>query len=472
MAKQHRYVLVMMPLLIGCGFGSSDGRMQSSRAELDTTASTSSLALQKPEWDQTIAGFAGQLADQVARDDVGGIAVGVVVDGDLVWAQGFGWADRDDRVPMAASAVLRTGSISRSVTAMLLMRLVDRGVVGLDEPVERYLPEFASVSNQLPGDPEVTFRHLASHTAGLERNYREGLAGPIDQWQERVIQSLENIAFDSMPGTRYQDSPVGYGALGLALERAAGKPFVELVQTEVFDPLGMTGSSFVVESTDLESRLATGYPNRRNGTFEAETPARQHGGWGYTLPSGGMYSTVADLGRFLGAIAGVPSLRILSESSREEMISVQTPGGLNPPRGPSMPPDGPRLAIFLDGDGNRVVSPEVLDPPYGLGLAILVDGDGNRIVHNGGIIAGYTAYMAVDTETRVGVVMLRNYWRGTTNLRRGTQGLVSQLSALARERGSLVDSLLPILIWVAGALLVGALLNVLLGTPNAHTRRR
>ena len=116
---------------------------------------------------RAIADFADRLTAQVAEDDVGGIAAGIMVDGDLVWARGFGWSDRYDRVPMAPSAVSRTGSISKSVTAMLLMRLVDRGVVGLDEPVERYLPEFASVNQRRPGADAVTFRHLASHTAGL-----------------------------------------------------------------------------------------------------------------------------------------------------------------------------------------------------------------------------------------------------------------------------------------------------------------
>lgn len=362
-----------------------------------------SLAGQTPAWDPAIADFAETLAAQVAEDDIGGIAAGIVVDGDLVWARGFGWADRDGRVAMQPSAVSRTGSISKSVTALLLLRLVDRGVVGLDEPVERYLPAFASVRQARPGADAVTFRHLASHTAGLERepsNVREMVSGPIDVWEQRVVQSLANTAYDSVPGARYQYSNIGFGALGLALSRAAGRPFMELVQTEIFDPLGMTGSSFVVVGAGLESRLATGYANRRNGTVDAETPAREHDGRGYKVPNGGVYSTVADLGRLLGAVAGVPGLRILSESSRREMISVQTP--------------------------------EATDRGYGLGFSIRIDGDGHKMVSHGGSVAGYTAFMALDPGTRIGVVLLRNYQSGATNLGRAAQGLVAQLSALAR----------------------------------------
>ncbi len=365
--------------------------------------SSSSLAGQMPEWDRPVSDFAEQLRQQVGEDAVGGIAAGIMVDGDLVWAQGFGWSDREKRVPMTASAISRTGSISKSVTALLLMRLVDRGVVGLDEPVERYLPEFARVSQRRMDADPVTFRHLASHTAGLVRepsNVREMVTGPLDLWEERIIESLANTAYDSIPGARYQYSNIGFGILGLALSRAAGRPFIEMVQSEIFGPLGMTGSSFAVVGSDLEPRLATGYVNTSGGSVRGEQPAREHAGRGYKVPNGGVYSTVADLGRLLGAVAGVPGLRILSDESRLEMISVQTPEEAN--RG------------------------------YGLGFSVVVDADGDRVVSHGGSVAGYTAFMTVDPQTRIGVVLLRNYQSGATNLGRAAQGLLVELSALSR----------------------------------------
>ena len=76
-------------------------------------------AMQTPEWDEAIAAFADEIAAQVAADGIGGIAAGVVVEGDLVWARGFGWSERDGERPMAPGAVSRTGSISKSVTGML-----------------------------------------------------------------------------------------------------------------------------------------------------------------------------------------------------------------------------------------------------------------------------------------------------------------------------------------------------------------
>lgn len=356
-------------------------------------------AMQDAEWSRTIESFSEGLAEDVLLDEVGGIVAGVIVDGDPAWAGGFGWKEREESVPMAPSVVSRTGSISKSVTALVLMRLVDEGVVRLDDPVERYLPEFRAVRDRPSGSEAVTLRHLASHTAGLERepaNVEEMVRGPIDLWEERIVESLRNTAFDTLPGVRYQYSNIGFGALGLALSRAAGTPFMELVRREVFGPLGMVGSSFVVVGTELEERLATGYVNGRDGTLDDETPRREHEGRGYKVPNGGVYSTVSDLGRFLGAVAGVPGLRIISEGSRRKMVTVQTPE-----------------------DENR---------GYGLGLSIDASDPGFTVAGHGGSVAGYTAYMAVHLESGLGVVLLRNYQRGETNLSQSARSLLARLT--------------------------------------------
>ena len=360
------------------------------------------VSAQSPSRDEALTAFSRQLRVDVAADDVGGIVAGVMVDGDLVWAQAFGWADRDARTPMSTASISRTGSISKSVTAVLMMRLLDEGVIGLDEPVERYLPVFASVKDRRVDAQLVTFRHLASHTAGLirEPQWPDAVVGPIELWDKRIVESLPLTAYDTVPGARYQYSNIGFGTLGLALAKAAGRPFMEMVRTEVLEPLGMTGSEFVVAGAKLEARLAAGYVIGQDGSIDGGQPAREHAGRGYKVPNGGVYSTVADLGRFMGAMSGVPGLRILSEESRQEALSIQTPE--NPNRG------------------------------YGLGFSVQIDEQGRKIASHGGSVAGYTAHMAFDPEARIGVVLLRNYGRGSTNLGTVTQGLVAQLRSSIR----------------------------------------
>ena len=360
------------------------------------------VSAQSPSRDEALTAFSRQLRADVAADDVGGIVAGVMVDGDLVWAQAFGWADRDARTPMSTASISRTGSISKSVTAVLMMRLLDEGVIGLDEPVERYLPAFASVKDRRVDAQPVTFRHLASHTAGLirEPQWPDAVVGPIELWDKRIVESLPLTAYDTVPGARYQYSNIGFGTLGLALAKAAGRPFMEMVRTEVLEPLGMTGSEFVVAGAKLEARLAAGYVIGQDGSIDGGQPAREHAGRGYKVPNGGVYSTVADLGRFMGAMSGVPGLRILSEESRQEALSIQTPE--NPNRG------------------------------YGLGFSVQIDEQGRKIASHGGSVAGYTAHMAFDPKARIGVVLLRNYGRGSTNLGTAAQSLVAQLRSSIR----------------------------------------
>src|SRR5687767_3133267 len=127
---------------------------------------------QAPTRSAVIEGLQKQLEADVAADNVGSIAAAVVVGDSIVWSQGFGWADRDKRIPASASTLYRIGSISKTFTAVVLAQLVDRKVVTLDDPVERFLPEIRGLGNPRPGTKPITFRQLASHTAGIIREPR------------------------------------------------------------------------------------------------------------------------------------------------------------------------------------------------------------------------------------------------------------------------------------------------------------
>lgn len=350
-----------------------------------------------PGWAGALEAFGQRLAGDVARDDVGGIVAGVAVDGDLVWAGAFGWADRERRLPMETSSVSRTGSISKPITAFLLLRLVEQGRVALDEPVVRHLPELRGLD-----DPEghlegVTFRRLASHQAGLIREPRlpDAATGPIEGWEAQLLRSIPATGFAQPPGTGTLYSNIGYGILGLALSRAAGRPFIELVEEEIFRPLGMTGSTFIVDET-LAPRLAAGYLRRGDGTVDGSAPAREHRGRGYKVPNGGVYATVADLARFAAAASGTSGLDLLPEGLRRELLEVQPPS--DPDRG------------------------------YAVGFSVRVEADGQRIVSHGGSVAGYTAHMAFDPDAGISVILLRNYGNGATNLGAAAAGLLRELA--------------------------------------------
>lgn len=347
--------------------------------------------------DDPIARFRAELQADVEADGVGSIAAAVIVDTMLVWSGAFGWADRDQQVEADASTIYRIGSISKSVTAVALMHLVERGVVDLDDPVVKHLPVFEHLGGGVPEASTITLRQLASHTGGLirEPGLDNAAAGLIEGWEDKIIASIPTTTLRSTPGTEYSYSNIGYGILGLALARAADEPFMNLVDRVFFQPLGMTSSTFVIRPP-LDAHLSAGYENGRDGSIDAERPALEHAGRGYKVPNGGIYSTVGDLARFAALMTGALVAETLSETSRAEMLRRQTPG-----------------------EGTQ---------GYGLGFSLRTDDAGNRYAYHTGSVAGYTAVMLFDPERKIGVVLLRNYARGRTNLLQAARRLVRELA--------------------------------------------
>lgn len=337
-------------------------------------ASPPAALAQFTPFEAAVARFDAEVSAGVAEDAAGAVSVAVFSGDQVIWSKGWGWADIDRRRAATAETIGRTGSISKSFTAVLMMQLVERGLIELDEPVANHLPELEELAGRPEDAPPITFRMLASHTAGLEREPElEGAAsGSIYRWQEKILASIPTTRFESMPGTGYSYSNIGFGTLGLALERAAGVSFMELMETLVFGPLGMESSTFILDSPELYRRMSVGYSRSRDtGEVSAERATMEHFGRGYKVPNGGIYSTVGDLARFAAAIMGRGEVQILSEESRREMITPQAPA-----------------------EG------------YGLGFSI-DDEEGVTVVGHGGSVAGYNASLAFDPGSGLGVAMLR-----------------------------------------------------------------
>lgn len=352
-------------------------------------------------WNAAISRFEQRMEAQVAADDVGGVSAAVARGSDVVWARAFGWADRDRRIPAGVGSIYRVGSISKTVTAVVMMRAVERGYIDLDQPLSDIFPATARFPGAIGGAPAPTVRQFASHTSGLVRepDWDIAASGPIEIWQERIVESIPLSRFQNAPGAEYSYSNIGYGTLGLAVARAVGRPFMEFVEEDVFKPLGMTSSTFVI-GPELAPRLTVGYVNRGDGSPDPEQPAREHAGRGYKVPNGGVYSTVLDLARFMGALQGRASPAILSDESVAEM--------------------------------SRVHTPEDPDNGYGLGVMIRAADDGARLVGHSGSVAGYNAYMLFEPESGLGVVLLRNYNQGEASLGASGQELLVELLAAMR----------------------------------------
>lgn len=343
-----------------------------------------------------IAAFADRLAADVAADSVGSIAAAVVADGRVVWEAAFGVADADADRPATTRTIYRVGSISKTLTAMTLMRLVAARVIALDEPVSTWVPEVEGVAGRPAGVRPITFRDLASHTSGLEREPSSSLAarGRLQRWDRKVVASIPVTETRAAPGEAYLYSNIGYGILGLALERAAGAPFEDLVAEHVLAPLDMNSSFYSVPGRE-RGRLAAGYVNLDDGTVDPRVPRAEHRGRGYKVPNEGLYSTVGDLARLVLALVGDSAHALLDDDARAAMLRDQTPGA-----------------------GERA--------GYGIGLQLTRLG-GTLLAGHSGTVAGYTSYLVFDPDRDIGVVILRNYNVGATNLAAEGQRVVLDL---------------------------------------------
>ncbi len=336
-----------------------------------------------------ITQFSNQLNTDLQKDNLhGSISAAIVQNNKIIWAGAFGYSKFEKDLLADTDNIYRIGSITKTFTATLLMLLVEEGKIKLDEPVEKYLPE---VKKLIGYDQvhQITFRQLASHTSGLNRepDLKGADVGPLNEWEEKVLTCITKTSFRSKPAEQYWYSNIGYAILGLALSRATGVPYMQMVQQRIFMPLKMNNTFFSLPDDKLP-HMAEGNSNGGNKN-NMEQPRLELKGRGYKVPNGGIYSTPRDLAKFAMALAG--QTKLLSTQSREQMQEV--PAG---------------------GKG------------YGLGLALYKKEDLDEIEHDGSV-PGYVAEMAIDKSSGYAVIMMRNYNIGGTELNATANSLLKAL---------------------------------------------
>jgi CubicO group peptidase (beta-lactamase class C family) len=227
------------------------------------------------------------------KDNRGGLSVGVLEGGRLAWRRTYGWANEEGRLRTNDQTIYPIASLTNMVTGVMLLQLVERGKVHLADPVNVYVPEVQQISNPFPWAPPITLIQLATMTSGLEANYES--VSDTDPWEKQLLEALPHLKFDYEPGTRREYSNVGYSILGLALSRAAGRPFTEYMRSEILKPLGMQDTFFSV-APKVDNRIARGYflgkPNSASSIV-------QNSERDFLLPAGGLLSTLGDLAKLM-----------------------------------------------------------------------------------------------------------------------------------------------------------------------------
>ena len=346
-----------------------------------------------PEIDRLMRDFA-------ERSRVPGIAYGIVVDGRLAHVGTAGFRELSSRAPVDTGTVFRIASMTKSFTAAAILQLRDAGLLALDDPAERYVPELAGLRYPTADAPKITIRHLLSHAAGFPEDnpWGDQQLAATDAEMSAMIQG--GIPFSTAPGTAYEYSNFGFAILGRIIANVSGMPYPRYITERVLLPLGMT--STVLEASAVPpGRLAHGY-RLRDGEW-IEEPPLPDGAFG---PMGGMLTSVSDLGRWVGFMLDAWPPRDAAEhgplrrASVREMQQVARYGGASAVR------DTAAGTVALSAGG------------YGYGLGIRQTCAFRTVVSHSGGLPGFGSLMRWLPEHGVGIVAMGNLtytgWGGVT----------------------------------------------------------
>jgi len=340
------------------------------RSHLRATAIAALLAAAwlPAAWAQGIRVPGDVEANVRARVDNGwnvGIVVGVV-DGTGARYFAYGRTARVGGQPVNERTVYEIGSITKVFTATVLADMMVRGEVGLDDPVQRYLPDSVHVPSR--SGHVITLRLLAAQRSGLPRmpsNFAP--ANPDNPFADydaaRLYAFLDGYTLPRDPGASYEYSNLGVGLLGLALARHAGTSYETMVLRRVIGPLHMADTRITLTS-DLRARLAHGYDGEK-----------EVGNWdlGALAGAGALRSTAADMATFVAAASGLARTPLDSAFRLTEVVE------------------------FDAGPGMRI----------GLGWHVIGPDSSAVFWHNGGT-GGYRSFIGFDPRRKIGVVVLSN----------------------------------------------------------------
>ena len=330
-----------------------------------------------------------------AEQNLPGVSVAVGVAGDIVWAEGFGWADLDSRVPVAPEMRFRIGTASTALTSAAVALLLEKHRLDLDDEIQLHVPGFPK--KEWP----VTVRGLMGHLAGVRND--GGDEGPLFSQQcGRPVEALQHFADRSLlsePGTEFHYSSYGWIVLSAAVEEASGEPFLDFMRKHVFDPLEMRDTIAETGAGPIANRAPSYFPKFAADPRYGPDPMRELSLSCYT-GSSAFLSTASDLVRFGMAINGGKLLK------PETVQTLHT--------------------------SERLRSGE--ETGYGLGWdleTITIGGQHARVVgHDGDLLGGRVASFMILPDRGIVVAVLSNTSYADTF------GLASRIAEVFAEQGA------------------------------------
>lgn len=270
-----------------------------------------------------------RLIEDAVRDNVvpGAIAL-VAQDGKVVREQAFGVRRLDPQAPMATDTLCWIASITKPITVAAAMQLVERGELSLDDPVEKFLPEFKEMVDRGGRNHPVTIRQLMSHTSGIQPN--PPTRPPLffeAEWMSRKLAEIPPLIartrLEFTPGSQVRYSNAAPYVLGRIVELRSGQPFHRYVQQSILDPAGMSDTYFIIPRGAVD-RAATVYRDTRQ---ERVKFCQYDAAWNVsmTMPDGGLFSSPRGILKFVQLFLDDKG-DVLSHDTVRAMLTRRAPG--------------------------------------------------------------------------------------------------------------------------------------------------
>lgn len=306
---------------------------------------------------------------QMDKQAIEGLSIAIVDDQQVVWSQGFGYADRHRDVPASAETVYRVGSISKLFTDTLVMQLAEQGKLDIDQALQRYLPNF-SIKSRFADTAAITPRNIMSHHSGLPGDIVNGMWTHHPRPFGQLVEQLKSEYVSNPANTVFSYSNLGVTLLGTMLETVSATPFSVYADQQLLKPLGMRTARF---APGLEGELAS--KSYRFGDEKPEAPLRD-------MPAGGLNASVLDLSRFMTMVfAG-------GASDGRQLLKPQTVAAMLKPQNADVPLDA----------GLKV----------GLGWMLRDNLNIGPIAEHGGATLYQFSLLSLATDHKIGVVVLSN----------------------------------------------------------------
>lgn len=316
-----------------------------------------------------------------------GIAYGLVMNGELIYANYQGYTNLANKISVNSSSAFRIASMTKSFAAMAILILRDQGKLSLDDPASKYIPEMRQTRYLTTDAPAITIRDLMTHRAGFPEDNPYGDRQLADTDAELMQLMKENPSFSNAPGLQYEYSNLGFALLGTIIKNVSGQSYQQFIDQNIFKALGMNNTYWEYTKVPPQ-QLAHGY-RWIDGNWREEALLKD-GSWG---AMGGLITTVEDFSKYMKLHLQAWPVRDgketgpLKRSSIREMHQLWNFNTVNP-----------RL-------NNKNCAAAV---GYGYGLGITKDCKGNTYVAHSGGLPGFGSNWMIKPNYNIGIVIMSN----------------------------------------------------------------